>query len=134
MKLPSGRELSPRIMKKFKLGRKWFADHIALHGQGLIMVVELGHEGEFRQAFSAEIHPDVLNDATKGTVRNLQGHTITRSNGLMDTSQISCPKTHVIHPEIFPGTAKYPVEDWELQEEPHMAQKSWIKLCIRLAA
>ena len=41
--------------------------------------------------------------------------------------------THQIDSDIMPGIATYPDDEWTAQGEPIFSQKSWIKLCMKVA-
>ena len=41
--------------------------------------------------------------------------------------------THQIDPNVTPGIARYPIDEWEAKGEPCFSTKSWIKLCIKVA-
>ena len=53
---------------------------------------------------------------------------------LQDVLPMSFPRTHVLHSTLFPGIAKYPVDDWIAEGQPCITEEVWTKLCLRIAS
>ena len=52
---------------------------------------------------------------------------------LFEIVPMSFPMTHVVDADVFPGIAKFPVEQWLEQVAPCLTTHGWIKLCLKIA-
>ena len=43
------------------------------------------------------------------------------------------PATHILDPKLFPGVAKFPVDDWIAEGRPCWTTASWVAFCIKIA-
>ena len=104
------------------------------YAKGMSTVVEMRLEDDTWTAFAAERMPQELDDAIKGkTAEFHMAYKKLSPEELKAVIPVCFPMTHQIDPEIMPGIARYPVDDWEHEGEPCFDTKSWIKLCIKVA-
>ena len=52
---------------------------------------------------------------------------------LKDVLPVSLPMTHVLEDDLV-GIAKYPIDMWELQGQPRITAKGWVKLAMMIAS
>ena len=121
-------------MDTFKFSPTLVADLISSHGNVLNMVLEFRREGELcRRSLQKDFLQNWMMPSTS-TVRMCLAVILLSPAGLMDTIPIGFFVTHVIDPVIFPGIAKYLVDDWDWQGAPMMTQTYWINMRIQIAA
>ena len=53
---------------------------------------------------------------------------------LLEIVPMSFPMTHVVDADVFPGIAKYPVDEWLEQGAPRQSAHGWIKLGRKIAS
>ena len=101
--------------------------------KGPSMVMELKTKsGEWSSFMSARL-PQELDDAIKAkhAAFYLAQKNIT-ADDLLESLPICFPMTHIV--DGFPGVARYPVDEWERSGAPYFSEKSWCKLCMKIAA
>ena len=103
--------------------------------KGMSTVVEMRLEDGSWTAFAAERMPQELDDAIRGKSAEFHNAYMKLSQDeLRSVIPVCFPMTHQIDPEIMPGIARYPVDEWEREGSPCFDTKSWIKLCVKVAS
>ena len=86
------------------------------------------------EAISADRPPAILDDDIKKNHRGLLATTKRlKPDDLHDMLPMSFPKTHMLHPTLFPGIAQYPLDDWIEEGRPCITEVGWLKLCLRIS-
>ena len=102
--------------------------------KGASMVLEL-HMGDGRwQAISADRLPAILDDEIKEKQREFLAATkLLKPDDLLEILPMSFPETYVLDRTLFPGVARYPVDEWKREGRSCITSKGWAKLCLRIA-
>ena len=101
-------------------------------GESMVAEIRLG-SGKW-EAFCADRMPRELDDEIKKVHADFfEASKFLDPAELKDVLPVSLPMTHVLEDDLV-GIAKYPIDMWELQGQPRITAKGWVKLAMMIAS
>ncbi len=101
-------------------------------GESMVAEIRLG-DGRW-EAFCADRMPKELDDEIKKVHADFfEAAKFVNPDELKAVLPASLPMTHVLNDELV-GIARYPIDKWEMEGQPRITSKGWVKLAMMIAS